>query len=34
MQGIQTLPNYKETADYLATFGREGDTYIVHAEQG
>ena len=34
MQGIQTLPNYKPTADYLASFGREGDTYIVHAEQG
>ena len=34
MQGIQTLPNYKETADYLATFGREGDSYIVHAAEG
>ena len=34
MQGIETLPEFKQTADYLATFGREGDTYIVHAEEG
>ena len=28
------LSEYKKAADMLASFGREGDTYIVHAAQG
>ena len=39
MQGIATLQQpqinpYQQAADMLADFGREGDTYIVHAAEG
>ena len=39
MQGIATLQQpqinpYQRAADMLADFGREGDTYIVHAAEG